>query len=253
MVLIEIKSAVKQERKYFEKILSYLEIIENEKLFIPEYNSMFDYCRKELGYTDSESQRRIDAMRTLRRHPILKEKLADGDLTLSQISLLGSIELEARRENLPMPDMKELLPNILNKSVKETEEIIRDRIKLPPKKHKITIEVSEEGLKKWKEFRHQNHKKSSETLLVDLIDTQFNSQEIPVLRKEVHKARSSKTMNQIKRKQAKGKCSVKGCENTYNTEVDHIVPVSKGGKTELSNMRLLCKAHNLARNRGLFV
>ena len=28
-------------------------------------------------------------------------------------------------------------------------------------------------------------------------------------------------------------------------EIDHIVPVARGGKTEIKNLRVLCSAHNI--------
>ncbi len=38
------------------------------------------------------------------------------------------------------------------------------------------------------------------------------------------------------------KCAV--CETTKNKTVDHIVPISKGGKTVLNNLQLLCRSCN---------
>ena len=47
-----------------------------------------------------------------------------------------------------------------------------------------------------------------------------------------------------------GQCAFKAtsgkrCESRKGLEIDHIVPVSAGGTNELSNLRLLCPAHNL--------
>ena len=136
----------------------------------------------------------------------------------------------------------------MNKSVKETQEI-----KLPPKKHKILIEVNAQAYAKWKEYRNQNYLKSSEALIVDLIDTKLNSQKMPVLRKTVHASPHSQNMNKIVKMRAGGVCQAVGCTNTLNTEVDHIIPLALGGKTELKNLRLLCRAHNQARNLGFIV
>lgn len=38
------------------------------------------------------------------------------------------------------------------------------------------------------------------------------------------------------------KCKV--CGSTRQLELDHILPVSKGGKTEVKNLQLLCHEHN---------
>jgi hypothetical protein len=41
-----------------------------------------------------------------------------------------------------------------------------------------------------------------------------------------------------------GKCTHPGCSATHFLEYDHIVPYSLGGKSNVENIRLLCRAHN---------
>ncbi|MCB0349627.1 MAG: HNH endonuclease [Bdellovibrionales bacterium] len=50
----------------------------------------------------------------------------------------------------------------------------------------------------------------------------------------------------------KAKGDSKPCGSRYRLEVDHIVPVAKGGKTEIENLRLLCQTHNLYEAKRLF-
>jgi len=42
------------------------------------------------------------------------------------------------------------------------------------------------------------------------------------------------------------------CESTNRLEFDHIVPLAKGGKTTVDNLRLLCRAHNQAEAERAF-
>jgi 5-methylcytosine-specific restriction endonuclease McrA len=42
------------------------------------------------------------------------------------------------------------------------------------------------------------------------------------------------------------------CGSTYRVELDHIVPVAKGGPTTVENCRLLCKSHQLVAARREF-
>ena len=42
------------------------------------------------------------------------------------------------------------------------------------------------------------------------------------------------------------------CCSRFGLERDHIVPLAKGGTNELSNMRLLCRTHNLLMSRRHF-
>ena len=46
-----------------------------------------------------------------------------------------------------------------------------------------------------------------------------------------------------------GRC--RRCRRTINLEMDHIVPVSKGGKTEESNLQTLCRRCNQAKSKQL--
>jgi len=37
-------------------------------------------------------------------------------------------------------------------------------------------------------------------------------------------------------------CAVCGCK--YNLTIDHILPISRGGRTTMANLQLLCERHN---------
>ena len=39
------------------------------------------------------------------------------------------------------------------------------------------------------------------------------------------------------------------CRSRYQTQLDHIVPVAKGGRNEPANLRVLCRTHNLSEAR----
>ena len=54
-------------------------------------------------------------------------------------------------------------------------------------------------------------------------------------------------------KKAENRCEFidktgKRCECANYLEADHIKPYAKGGKTELTNLRILCRNHNQRRN-----
>lgn len=49
------------------------------------------------------------------------------------------------------------------------------------------------------------------------------------------------------------KCSIcgKGKEDGVKLEVDHIIPVSRGGKTEMSNLQTLCETCNRGKSNKI--
>ena len=45
-------------------------------------------------------------------------------------------------------------------------------------------------------------------------------------------------------KRAAGQCQYPGCSATHELEAHHRIPASRGGKTELTNLVLLCPRHH---------
>ena len=46
-------------------------------------------------------------------------------------------------------------------------------------------------------------------------------------------------------------CALPGCDKVVDLAIDHMVPMSRGGGDELSNLRFLCKRHNSAKGDSL--
>ncbi len=65
------------------------------------------------------------------------------------------------------------------------------------------------------------------------------------IRKERHKARTLKESQWWKRRLAKGVCYYCGCATSpKNLTMDHIVPISRGGRSTKSNVVIACKGCN---------
>lgn len=44
-------------------------------------------------------------------------------------------------------------------------------------------------------------------------------------------------------------CALCGCR--YNLTIDHILPISRGGRTTIPNLQLLCERHNKEKNDAI--
>src|SRR5688572_15208742 len=80
---------VRQEREITLEILHLLKEIESRKLFLARgFSSLFDFCVKSLGYSESSAYRRISSMRLLNEIPEVEEKIMANKVNLSTLTQL---------------------------------------------------------------------------------------------------------------------------------------------------------------------
>ena len=76
-LICDTKKLVKTERETSILILHHLREIHRRRLFSDlKFTSMFHYCVKGLGYSESQTQRRLKAAKLLEAMPDLEEKIA---------------------------------------------------------------------------------------------------------------------------------------------------------------------------------
>ena len=87
LLLEKTKELVTEERKITLQVLWHLREVENRKLHAARgFSSLFEYCVKELKYSEPSAQRRISSMRLLKEIPEVEEKITDGALSLTVLS-----------------------------------------------------------------------------------------------------------------------------------------------------------------------
>ena len=120
-LISQLKFLVKQERHLTIKILPHLMEVERRKLYRDMgFRSLYDYCTRELKYSESGAMRRIYAARAIEKCPAAMDYLAKGLVNLSTLSL----------------SWKYLTPGLLDriacKSKREVEAIVAE---FDPKPH----------------------------------------------------------------------------------------------------------------------
>jgi hypothetical protein len=126
-LLKQTKNLLMEERRITTEVLLHLREIEARNLFAElGFSSLYDYCTKELGYSESSAWRRISAMRLLKDVPEVEKKLLDGRVTVSTLSQVQSFLLqEKKQQNEFTKDEKlELLGQVEGLSTRETERIL---------------------------------------------------------------------------------------------------------------------------------
>jgi hypothetical protein len=85
-----LRALVVQDRATTAMLLAHLAEVDARKLYVPAaHPSMFSWCTHELRFSEDAAYKRIQAARTAWRFPAIFPALADGQLNLTGVLLLG--------------------------------------------------------------------------------------------------------------------------------------------------------------------
>lgn len=117
---------VAQEREILTQFLHHLREINDRRLYSSMgYKSLFDFLLKYFKYSEDQAYRRLAAMKILKELPQVEVKIAEGELSLSHLSLAHSLfNQEKKLDNEFSVDQKlSVFEEIANKSTREAEKI----------------------------------------------------------------------------------------------------------------------------------
>jgi hypothetical protein len=241
------------------------------------FESMSAFAIEHLKYSEGSAHRRISAARLLKEVPEVETSIIDGSLNLTTLSMAHCFFRSEQKEEgkIYQPQQKrELLETLKNKSRLQVErkfaEITPQRAKpdqvraITPTTTELRITVGNEFLDQIEQLKkllaHQIPGASTQDVLKYLVQEKL--EKIDPARQAPKKL--TKPPNSIPpagkyipaqlerevRADAHHRCqftdskTLRRCNSTYATEIDHITPKALGGKTEKSNLRLLCRTHN---------
>ena len=230
------------------------------------YSSLFDYCTRKLLYSEASAQRRITAARCLADFPELEPHFLLGQVNLSTISLAAS----SLRAN------KTQVIDIVGKSSREVQSLVlAEEVALKPKERIRPVIVTPSRAPLLPEPQREERVSfqfsvpkgvyeqftQAKSLLSHSIGRELSAEAVfsKLLERFLSKPRA------YRRRSLRARCIPKSlkhevytrdgyrccfeangmrCSATLHLEIDHIIPFARGGRTELSNLRLLCPAHN---------
>lgn len=278
--LLEVtKSLVNSEREITSQILKYLSEIDARKLYLERgYSSLFAFCTKELGYEESQAQRRINACRLLTEIPLIESKIESGELSLTALSQAQRFfRAEGKNQrSIDLPAKIEILKSLENKSTRECE---RELIKLSPhampamevrerqisETHvelKVVLERSTvEKLKKLKDLFSHDESMDMAKLIDKMADHLLAKKDPSLEKRRSQKGPAAPIVTRyipafLRRevwKRDQSRCQFKDpltnrvCLSKYRLQIEHIRPFAMGGENTLSNLELLCSEHNKLR------
>ena len=269
-LLIQCKNQVLVEKKATSQVLEYLNEIDKRRLWVKEgYGSLFDFCLRYLGYSEGEANRRIQAARLTKRVEAIKPLLETGKVSLTSLTLLSPV--------LTQENAQSLLPKVIGKPAREVEKVIHQHFpERALKKETLELEIDDE-LKALLERAQQIASEKNLGLLLKRVLKKYVREKTPRAKQEkpvekTHEKKPVRTQganhvrgsNHIRhtrrvpastaakvKERAHYQCeyrSLKGvrCSQTAHLEIDHIRPYAMAGSSkDLSNLRALCKVHNL--------
>ncbi len=116
-VLAQLDGAIGQERHATAHVIALLMEVDARKLFAAQScSSLFTFCVQVLHFSEHAAYLRIEAARAARRFPAVLERLADGSLHLTAVSLLAP--------HLTLANHVEVLDAARHKSKREVEHLL---------------------------------------------------------------------------------------------------------------------------------
>jgi 5-methylcytosine-specific restriction endonuclease McrA len=282
------RSAAANERALQAEVIRLLAEIDRRRLYASlGYRSLFDFCVKELHYSESAAWRRIAAMRVLTDLPSAEEKLVTGELNLKTLTSLQTFFATEERHNkktFTLEQKKQIMESVENKSGREADAILASLSPIPHSPfererplNELDVEIRFVAdvpllgkLHRLKDLNsHRDPSRSYKglfTWLSDLglktFDPLTKAEKTAAPRIPTERTRPDRYVPADLKlkiwKRDQGKCtyidpgSGRRCGATSFIEIDHIVPHALGGETTLENLRLYCRTHNLEAARKTY-
>jgi 5-methylcytosine-specific restriction endonuclease McrA len=137
-IIKRLDALVQKERETTLEILRHLIEMDLRSLYLGRgYGSLFEYCTRHLGYSESAAGRRIKTARCIRDFPEIYEMLSKNELNISTVSKLAVTLTEENRH--------ELLEEVRCRSARQVDAILaryRPMIKLRDRVRTVYVKKS---------------------------------------------------------------------------------------------------------------
>jgi hypothetical protein len=116
-LLRHVQQLAADERALTVQLIAALAELDGRRLYLAAgCSSLFTYCTQVLRLSEHAAYGRIEAARTARRYPVVLELLAEGEITLTTITLLAA--------HLTPDNHQQLLESSRNKSRRDVERLV---------------------------------------------------------------------------------------------------------------------------------
>lgn len=130
------------ERALLGEVLRLLREVEVRGLYATlAFPSLFDFARKELGYSEWEAHVRIQALRLITTVPEAERALEEGKITLSVVSQAQSAFRREAKKRTPVPAEKQkiIFESLCGTSAREAQKKLAELFPGAPAREKIQM------------------------------------------------------------------------------------------------------------------
>lgn len=253
------------EQKATAELVAALAEFDDRRLYLAAgCPSLYIYCTRVLRLSESAAYRRIQAARTANRFPMIFDMLFAGDLTVTNVELLGPVLTEQNH--------RDLLHEARHRSKREVETMVAHLNPRPdapcvitplgPDRFRMQFTMSGDTYGKLRRaqdlMRHVNPHGDPDVVFARALDALLPSLE----RSKYGKTRKPRTASSGRHRSRHiagavrravwtrdgGQCAFVGphgrCSETGFLEFHHVRPYAAGGSSDVSNIELRCRAHN---------
>lgn len=249
------------------------------------FSSLFDWLTRSFGYSEAAAMRRIQAARLLISAPEAAEKLAQGQVNLTTLSRTQSILAAQEKisgEKVSSDRRAEVIEQIARKSTAEAERVLFEHFPQAANLSRATrqtvvssdltrlsLTLDKKCLDRLKRVRDlvshvcpsgdlaeviaflaNDYIKRKDPMETDTSKIKKQRAIVSAAAKRCGANLSANTKVEVLRKSA-GRCTFRNhstgetCGSAFQVQVDHIYPRSLGGENHVSNLRALCRQHNI--------
>jgi hypothetical protein len=251
-----------QERKLLTTLIHHLRENERRRLYSTfKCESLQDYLEFEIGYSEDQAWRRVDAIKILEELPELEEKINRGLHCLTNLNLAHALfkkEAEfstafTREEKLEIFEAIEQTPTRAAKRMLVQYSSVPKEL-LDEKKHGLSTDELENNEKiqaKLERLKgllaHSNPNISTVDLIDKLCDLGIESWDPGQKATKKVSAAPRKSSSKAAKYRAvwrKAKSECENCGSRYALQIEHVYPRALGGTDDPSNLKLLCRSCN---------
>ena len=241
------------ERRITQKVLQLILLAEDRKIYAKRgYSSMHKWLVSRFKYSEAAAYRRIQAARLLRAVPEVEEKIGEGSVNLSTLSLAQSAigrQEKASGERLSDEKKAKIVRNIESKSAARAElaliELLPEAGRQVEQEKKTVVNAETARVAANFPVEVLNDIERIKDMLSHTLPGASFVEVVGYLAKFYLKKNSAPEKQRSERSCVyQDPKTGKVCGSTYMTESDHIQPRALGGSDEPENRRPLCRTHN---------